>query len=412
MKIAYFAEQFPSRSETWIHREIECLQGLGCQVRVYATWARPENIPNELRKFAEITTYKNELHGPRLSNLCMVVRSAGPMAAKGLVTDARGLRQKCQVIRDLIFTAEFIPDVSRFNPDFLFAHFAGTRTSLCLFMSLATKTLFGFKMHAADIWKRTALFERKMQLANWKGIISEFGRSFLERTSPDVRVDDVHLHSCGLPLEQFPFSIRPLDSSAPTILTVGRLVPMKGFDVLIRAVKSLIDEGICPTVRIIGYGPEQDKLARLVADLALGDMVQLLGYQPPEAVKQELRRADLFVLPSVWDKDEGQDGVPTVLMEAMAMGVPVVSTRLSGIPELVEEGVSGVLCEPGDAAALADAILSVIRIPEEQRSAMAAAARAKIERDHDAMKQTRILLGDLTRLVQDRQRGSGMKPTV
>lgn len=412
MKIAYFAEQFPSRSETWIHHEIECLQQLGCQVRVYATWPRPTELPNELKQFADVTIYRNERRYRRFPDFWSMARKAGPTAVKGLVTDARGVRQKCQIMRDVVFTGQFFQDVRHFNPDFLFAHFAGTRTSLCLFMSLATKTPFGFKMHAGDIWKRTALFERKMQLASWKGITSEFGRSFVERTSPDVRIGDVHLHSCGLPLEQWPFAHKPMNGSAPTILTVGRLVPMKGFDVLIRAVKSLIDGGICPAVRIIGYGPEQDNLARLVADLAMGDMVQLLGYQPPEAVKQELRKADLFVLPSLWDESEGQEGVPTVLMEAMASGVPAVSTRLSGIPELVEEGVSGVLCEPGDAAALADAILSVIRMPEEQRSAMAAAARAKIERDYDVMKQTRILLSDLTRLVQDRKRGPGMKPPV
>jgi len=140
------------------------------------------------------------------------------------------------------------------------------------------------------------------------------------------------------------------------VVAVGRLIPKKGFADLIRACGLLAERGKSFQCEIIGDGPLQNEFGAQIKELNLQDRVALPGAKPQREVRQRLAAANIFVLPSVVDPEGGMDNLPTVIMEAMATGLPVVSTKIGGIPEMVVESETGFLVQPGDVVALADAI--------------------------------------------------------
>jgi colanic acid/amylovoran biosynthesis glycosyltransferase len=144
------------------------------------------------------------------------------------------------------------------------------------------------------------------------------------------------------------------------IIAVGRLIAKKGFANLIRACGLLADAGKSFRCEIFGEGPLASELCGRIEEFGLQERVQLFGAKPQHEIRQRLAAASVFVLPSVADPDGGMDNLPTVIMEAMAAGLPVVSTAIGGIPEMVIENETGFLVQPGDAVALAGAIEKVI----------------------------------------------------
>jgi glycosyltransferase involved in cell wall biosynthesis len=186
---------------------------------------------------------------------------------------------------------------------------------------------------------------------------------------------------CGLDLAQ----LQPAgdDARVPgAIVAVGRLAPLKGFVHLVDACALLRDRGVAFTCDIIGDGPLREDLARRIADRDLVAHVRLLGALEQHDVRRHLARAEVFVLPSVRARDGDQDGIPVALMEAMAMAVPVVTSRLSGIPELVADDKSGLLVEPGDVPGLARAIHRLLRDPF-LRERLTVGGREAVTQRHD-----------------------------
>jgi glycosyltransferase involved in cell wall biosynthesis len=165
----------------------------------------------------------------------------------------------------------------------------------------------------------------------------------------------------GLDLAEF--GRADFSSTPPLIVAVGRLIPKKGFGNLIRACASLAERGKSFRCEIIGEGSLENELRGQIDELSLQNSVILAGAKPQTQLRRRLGAANVFVLPSVIDPDGGMDNLPTVIMEAMATGLPVVSTNIGGIPEMVIENETGFLVQPSDAAAMADAIENVINDP-------------------------------------------------
>jgi colanic acid/amylovoran biosynthesis glycosyltransferase len=401
LRIAYFAEIFPSKSETWIHHEIDELRRLGCEVRVFATHPRPDSLAEELKRFGEITIYLPDQMRSVVAGLREIARCSLLLPViKGLISDAPTIRLKGQILRDLICTGFLIPHVRRFKPDILFAHFGASRTNMAMFHSLLTGKPFAFQMHAADVFTRVAILQLKSALAKRVGTISRFNIDFMQKSYPDIDVSRFTIHKCGLPLSTFVYKPKSTLHSPPRLVSVGRMVRTKGFDVLIRASFELNRRGVPHSVVIIGDGPQRSELESLIESLGLRDTIRLPGYCSPGEVQRTLREADAFVLPVVWDPVLNiPEGVPVALMEAMAMGLPVVSARTAGIPELIDDGISGFLAEPGDSTDLAMVIGRLLELSESERTKMTQAAREKIVADHDIRKLTEHLYLSLLNLT-------------
>lgn len=204
------------------------------------------------------------------------------------------------------------------------------------------------------------------------------------------------VHRMGIELARFPFLPReaPRPGAPLRLLAVGRLVEKKGMEYLVRAVPRLVARGVDASLRIVGVGPLRERLERVAGESSSGGRVAFLGGLGHDGVASEMLRADVLVAPSVTAGDGDMEGIPVVLMEAMASGVPVVSTVHSGIPELVTNGESGVLVRERDPDALAAAIGALVAEPARW-APMLSAARERVERLHDATR----LDGELERLL-------------
>jgi colanic acid/amylovoran biosynthesis glycosyltransferase len=195
--------------------------------------------------------------------------------------------------------------------------------------------------------------------------------------------DRVRLMRMGVDVDAIEFHPREPDADRPLrFLTVGRLVEKKGIDVALRALAELrrLRPGLDWTYEIAGDGPLRSRLERLCEELQLRDRVTFSGKQSPAAIQSRLGMSDLFLLPSVTAANGDMEGIPVSLMEAMAAGVPVLSTFHSGIPELIEDGVSGLLAPERDHVALAENICRLLEEPG-LRAGLVSAARDKVERE-------------------------------
>jgi glycosyltransferase involved in cell wall biosynthesis len=219
---------------------------------------------------------------------------------------------------------------------------------------------FSFTAHANDIFAPRDFeigLNKLVDAARVVGTETDYAKEFLQEHFPK-RADRIHRIYNGLNLAEFrraDFSCAP-----PTIIAVGRLIDKKGFADLIQACRLLVERGKSFRCQIFGEGPLEERLRRQIEELKLQNCVELPGPKPQHEIKKYLAAGTVFVLPSVIDPEGGMDNLPTVIMEAMATGLPVVSTGIGGIPEMVIENETGFLVRAGDAVALADAIENVI----------------------------------------------------
>jgi len=255
-------------------------------------------------------------------------------------------------------------------------HFASSSGTVAMLAAALGDFTFSISEHGPDIfftptwWRLDAKFSRALFVA----CISHFCRSQVLIWTPPDRWGRVHIVHCGV--DPGEFTPRPHRTRGHRLLFTGRLAAVKGLPILLEAVARLAPEHPDIELLLAGDGPDRPALEQRAADLGITDRVRFLGYQSSDQVRALLQETDVFALPSF------AEGVPVVLMEAMASGVPVVTTRIAGIPELVEDDVSGFVVPPGDVAALVAAIDALLRDPS-LRSRLGAAGRATVEREFD-----------------------------
>jgi glycosyltransferase involved in cell wall biosynthesis len=213
---------------------------------------------------------------------------------------------------------------------------------------------FSFTAHANDLFERGWLLDKKVQRSRFTVTISDYNKQFIRKSGGAEH--KIHVIRCGVNHQAFVARNGRTENPIPKIGTLGRMVEKKGIDDLIRACKILRDRNIAFRLEIAGDGPLLVELQRLVDEEDLAAQVHFKGSLPHEQVPQWLEGLDVFVLACKKDRNGDMDGIPVVLMEAMLAGVPVISTRLSGIPELIEDGQSGLLAEPANPDQLAGAI--------------------------------------------------------
>jgi glycosyltransferase involved in cell wall biosynthesis len=289
------------------------------------------------------------------------------------------------------------------------AHFGHAPASVALFASRLgnaigrdrwswSVTIHGYHEFATE---DTARLRQKMIEVDGVAAISHFTRAQLMRLSEPRDWPKISVVRCGIDLGVF--RLRSATdagpaSSRPLVVVIGRLSPEKGHAVLIDAVEILRDRGVDLDVHCAGEGPLRGELEGRVATAGLSDRVQLLGALPPAEVTQLLHRADVFCLPSF------TEGLPVSVMEAMAVGVPVVASAITGMPELVADGSTGWTVPAGSATLLADALLRALEAPD--REEIVAAARRAVERQHDI----RRTIVDLERVLVSAHGGELVQP--
>lgn len=264
----------------------------------------------------------------------------------------------------------------------LHAHYANVPAKVALLVHRLTGTPYSITTHAKDIFQNnpfeSPILKDRMRRAKFVVANSHFSAGHI-RVGLDSQCDVQVVHN-GLDLASFTLREQPPDQ--PVLLSVGRLVEKKGFCDLIAACQVLRQRGVTFSCEIVGTGKLSSQLKHQIRDCGMNDSIKLVGPLPQEVLQEHYRRAMIFALPCVRAGDGDRDVLPNAVKEAMAVGVPVVTTRLEGIEELVEHGVSGLLVEPGDVNGLAERLQELLGNPQ-LRQRLSVAGRQVIEARFD-----------------------------
>ena len=395
LKIGYVLKRFPRLSETFILNEILELERLGAQIQIYSlidvTLLEAESLRHGLvRELKSPVVYLS----PRQPLKKWRVK-VGRFDDSGFVK--RSLKEICggDVPHDaiLLLLAALVGNLARAQGvGHLHAHFGTEATHLAMLVSRLAGIPYSFTAHAKDIYDQSvdgALLRQKIREAKFVVTVSDYNRRHLaELATEEMATKLIRLYN-GIDLDRFQPDQATLRKS-DLILAVGRLEQKKGFQDLIQACALLGDTRRSVRCLIVGEGRERQTLENEIQRLSLGDQVVLAGAQTQEQLIETFKRAAVLVLPCVISSTGDRDALPTVLLEAMAAGLPVISTRLAGIPEIVEDGKTGLLVPPGEPVQLARAIAEVLDHPELQQS-FGRAGRAKVERLFDLRKNVPVL---------------------
>jgi glycosyltransferase involved in cell wall biosynthesis len=384
MKIGYILQIFPGLSETFVYREVLGLRKAGIKVKTFSI-VKPKmnHLSSEASGLVKSTFYVFPLDIPLflkchirylLTKPCLYL-STFLLCLISPYSRANHRRRTLQHFCEAVPVAF---EVERLGIDHLHAHFASNPATIAMFVSRLTGVPFSFTAHANDIFIAPILLPLKINASSFVVTISKYNiRHLCEVVPTKETFSKLHLVRCGINTLRFSPLERMSQSPKFTILSVGRLIEKKGFLYLIKACELLAKKGYDFRCVIIGYGPQERLLTKMVEQNHLSPYVKLAGKVYQEDIHCYFEKADLFVLPCIVARDNDMDGIPVSLMEAMAMEIPVVSTHISGIPELIEHMQSGILVPPKDSQALAEAFITLIK-NHKLRSNLGKAGRRRI----------------------------------
>lgn len=417
--VAYVLMGYPRMSELFIASEINRMEEQGTKLRLmvlkprdedrhHAVVDRIEAQPEYLPGFTGLKErsflgWLRENSGPYLAPLRRVAlrhpvrlaRVSGWAIAQA-VRERKGWRPRSVYMKEWMRAIAVADGLSRGRQvTHLHAHFAHGTTTIGWWAAHLSGLPFSFTGHAKDIYQPSqnpkGLLERKMRAASFVVTCTDANREHLEAIAPGVPVH-VMYHGLNADFARLLAGADGSDGSDAVdcgcehghdesgtgrvrLISVGRLVEKKGFDVLVDAVATLVERGLDLGLAIAGESGEAEiGLRERITAAGLDDRIEFLGTLGQAELFAEYRRSDAFALACRITDDGDRDGIPNVLMEAMAAGLPVVSTGISGIPELIEDGVNGLLVPSEDAASLADAIWRLVKDPALSERVAAAGA--------------------------------------
>ena len=383
MRLAYLVGQYPTLSHTYILREIERLRVLGAEIDTISISDpdRPfSELPPDEQAEASRTFYvKANGAGPAvLAHFRTLLRSPIRYAAGFLDATRFGGWNPRTLLAHYFYFAEAIVvgDWLRARKhSHVHTHFS---TTVALFIARVFPVEVSATIHGSGEFREATAFHLRQKIVRFAFIraISRFGRSQMMLESPTSAWDKIEVVPLGVDPALYaprPFEERPKPFR---LICVGLLAAVKGYPVLFAALDRLVREGRDVTLRLVGDGPDRVELEGIAAARGLGERITFAGWRTQAEVRSDYQSADVFALASF------AEGIPVVLMEAMSMGIPCVASRITGIPEIIEDGVSGLLVTPSDDEGLALAIGQLMDDSAFRRR-VGNAARAKIEREYD-----------------------------
>lgn len=374
-RVAILVKRFPRLSETFILREFLELRRQGVPVDLYAIMDPHESHsqPEALAHVAEVTYLQKGRFGGELPLAWQTARRHpwGTLKAAGFAAS----RHSRPAVRNLIHAMVLVAYLDRLGPAHLHAHFLHSPAAIAFIAHKISGQPYSVTGHAKDIYTtlpanlqmrcRDSEFVTTCTAANRQHLISVTG----------LHPDKIHLCHHGVDVDMF--SATPRDPVPGRILSVGRLVPKKGFDVLLRGCAILARNGQDFELRIVGGGPGKEELASIARQEGISERVTFVGACSQLEVAAELSRAEIFALAPVVMPDGDRDGIPNVVLEAMATGVPVVATDVSGLPEVVLDGRTGRLVPQNEPEPLAAALRDLMN-DAGKRDSFSSAGRALV----------------------------------
>lgn len=364
LKIAYILSRFPAFSETFISNEIWWLRYHGYDVRIFSllkprdTLVQPQSkdlmqYVNNSPPFLSREIFSAQLY--YIFHRPLKYIQAGFKTLRCTYREPHVLLSMVAIFPKSVY---FARQMEALGVERIHAHFVWINGVGAMIISTLADIPFSLHPHAFGLFQRDPVNTRH-QLEDATNIftITEYNRKFIASMSKKIQENDIIVNHCGVDIEKFePTERTRTGAQEPIILSIARLVEKKGIRYLIEACKILDEKNIPFTCSIVGDGELKDELEELIQKLELCEKVKLLGSLKQTELIDLFQSSDIFALPCVVAKDGDRDGLPIVLMEAMAMSLPVISTATTGIPELVHHEENGLLVAPRDAVALAHAL--------------------------------------------------------
>ncbi|WP_104197588.1 glycosyltransferase family 4 protein [Cryobacterium sp. M15] len=389
-RIGYVLKMYPRLSETFVVSEILAREAAGENLVIFSL--RPpvdSRFHAELARVAAPVVY---IDRPWKTSLLWAEFQSTAKTGVGSAMSACLDELLLADVDDAVQAVILARAVREYGITHLHAHFASVATTVARLASLLTGVPYSFTAHAKDLFHESvdpADLAVKLAGAHHAVTVSEYNFDYLRRRFP---AETLRLHRVynGLELARFPFTEHRPPSGPLAVVAVGRLVEKKGFSLLVDAAHALHHSGVALTVDIVGGGELTGALSEQIHRLGLFGTVRLLGPVSQTEVALRLAAADLFVAPCIVGSDGNADGLPTSILEAMALGVPCISTDVTGIPEIVRAGETGILCRSGSLDDLVAAMRGAAD-PAANLGRLARNARRVVEESFDSARQARVL---------------------
>jgi colanic acid/amylovoran biosynthesis glycosyltransferase len=399
LKVAYIVLRFPFLTETFVADEIWEMQQQGVPVHLYSLLRpREEPVHPTSQHLAKDTQYAPGFFSGRLwwAQIYFLVRSPVKYVALWIQLIRQPyprnfgslFLKRAFIFLKAVSLALALKDAS---VKVIHSHFAWLSGAAAMVISSLLDIPFTVTVHAYDIYASNELLCLIARSASHIIAISEYNKQMVLEACPGLEEDSISVIHCGINLDLFTSRARTHREGPLSILSIGSLIEKKGHKYLIRACQQLKARGIDFRCTIVGKGPSEGSLRQLVRDCNLEDYVVLAGSRSRDDVLDAYHRSDLFVLASAIGRSGDRDGIPVVLMEALAMQIPAIATEVSGIPELVRHKVTGWLVPERDPMAIAEAI-ALLAYDDRLRALLAHNGRALVEREFE-------IKGNVSRLI-------------
>ncbi len=404
-RIAYVVDTFPSPAESGAVRQIPALERQGFVIVPLALHRdRTKAVSEASRRLAERVTCAPPTFSLRcaVSQLIALLRyPSGYLLALRLALGRvfSYPRQTKEILASLARAGFFAVRMSR-RIRHIHAHLAGATATVAWLLAVITGRSYSFAIGAGDIFAdEVPALGLKIAETEFVTADTEYTRQWLVSRHRLVAEGKLHLVYDGIDPREFDPVDRP-PGQPPVIMSVGQLVEKKGFAYLLQAASIVQSRDAEFRLVIVGDGPMREDLVRRAAGLQLRERVEFVGELTPQQVRRLYQAADVFALPSVVAADGDRDGLPTVLLEALAMGIPTVASDISAIPELIEHQKTGLLVQPGDARDLADK-LEMALYDEQLRGRVALLGRQKVEKYFDVNRNAAALGTLFTQVLRE-----------
>lgn len=403
--VAYLCHEYPKLTETFVYREIDRLRALGMDILVFSMKkptdvekieggkekvARAQYLPPDFSLRFFIAQVKQFVKSPLLY-IFLLLRILSATERKSAI--------KLPVRLGFFLRGALLADLLQERKDIGLLHcpYTGDEIICAHTASRLSGIPLSFTVHAPfHLYKKSPLLKWHARDAVFISAISEDARHRIIELAGKTVAEKIKIIHCGIDTAE----IQPARETTGVnkIVSVGSLGTLKGHDTLIQAVKVLADSGLQIECEIIGEGGQREDLERLIEGLELKDVVCLVGAKPQRYVLNAVEECTVFVLAAKVDDKGDRDGIPVALMEAMAREKPCVSTKVSGIPELVIDGETGILVEPDDPQELAKAIQKIIENPTLAQR-MGKAGRKRVERAFSLDKQAQLMKEEFDKVL-------------
>ena len=384
--IAYILAEFPSQTETFILKEALYVNE---SIPLYIIALKKGKSP--INKQVQIAFGNRIIYIPQWWSWKILLNGVFKMKVLYREFAFAGFSSCLRQIK-VLFTASFVSGkIKKLQIRHIHAHFANYPTDIAVTVSRLSSIPFSFTAHANDIYVTPIGLQKKINEATFVTTCTEYNKKWLDTITAPAERSKIYLIYHGVNLNYWLFRQLELVGKPVRILTIGRLVEKKGMIYLLKAVHLLLQRGISVQLHIVGKGAEEACLKHYCRQFGLEQVIIFMGWQNPAQIKELYVHSDIFVLPSVVASNGDRDGIPNVVLEAMSVGIPVISTPVSGIPEVIQNDINGLLVSERDSEQLANAI-SLLVSDIQLRNALVKNAYKTIQEKFDSNQCNQLLI--------------------